>query len=153
MDKTDIFNDTLAAVAGGARVRVSLDSHCLQVNGCDVINQGQWQGKLGVPRVDEATALAMIEQAFATFECSVPAHDGRDRSRWFAALDEDQLTDRDLVTGQERPRARARLELLTLSLIINGSLTPDGPQMQGRWFWQSKAHPRLVILTQWLKCL
>ena len=141
MDKTDIFNDTLAAVAGGARVRVSLDSHCLQVNGCDVINQGQWQGKLGVPRVDEATALAMIEQA------------SRESADIVMQLDEDQLTDSQMVLSDERPVARARLELLTLSLIINGSLTTDSPQMQGRWFWQSKAHPRLVILTQWLKCL
>lgn len=151
MTDNDLFTDTMAAVARGARAVVSLKRHSLSVDGRALIADGLWQGQLGVPVVDEDTALAMIEQAFADYERSVPLHDGHDHSRWFAALDEDQLTDCDLVTGHERPLARCRLELLTLSLIVNGSLTPDGTQMQGRWFWQSKAHPRLVILTQWLK--
>ena len=149
----DILTRAAVAAASGMRVDVDLNEHCLAIEGDLLVSHGHWQGELGVDQVGHNAALAMIERAYADYECSVPAHDGRDRSRWFYATDEDRLTDAQLALGEERPRARCRLEVLTLALIVNGSLTSDSPQMRGRWFWQSKAHPRLVILTQWLRSL
>lgn len=151
MDKTDIFTGAIKAAKRGSRVIVSLVERSVTVDGCMVIDRGRWEGDLGVAVVDEAAALAMIEDAYAAYERSVPEHDGNDRSRWFYACDEDRLTDRDLVLGEDRPVARCRLELLTLALILNGSLTVDGPRLRGKWFWQSDRYPDLVILTEWIK--
>ncbi len=141
----------LAAAEQGARVIVDLITHGLAINGEALIDNGRWTGELGVDPTDAATALAMVEHAFAAYERSMPQHDGRDSSRWFYARPEDELTDSQLTTGEERPMARARLEVITLALILNGSLIRNCQQMQGKWFWQSPNHPRLVILTQWLE--
>ena len=141
----------LAAAEQGERVIVDLVKHDLTINGGALIDNGCLAGELGVERTDEDTALAMIEQAYVDYERSVPMHDGRDESRWFHARSDDELTDRELATGMERPLARTRLEVITLALILNGSLTRHSPQMQGKWFWQSPNHPRLVILTDWLQ--
>lgn len=142
---------SLAAAEQGARVTVDLINHSLDINGGFLIDNGQWAGELGIERTDGDTALAMIEQAYTDYESSVPMHDGRDNSRWFHARPDDELTDSELATSMERPVARTRLEVITLALILNGSLTKHGPQMRGKWFWQSPNHPRLVILTAWLQ--
>ena len=141
----------LAAAEQGLRVTVDLINHSLVIDDKALIDNGCWTGELGIDPTDEATALAMIEQAFIAYEQSVPLHDGRDSSRWFYARPEDELTDSELTIGEERPVARARLEVITLALILNGSLTRSCQQMQSKWFWQSPNHPRLVILTQWLE--
>ena len=147
----DILTRAAVAAALGMRVDVDLNEHCLAIEGDLLVSHGHWQGELGVDQVGHNAALAMIEQAYADYERSVPAHDGRDHSRWFYATGEDRLTDAQLALGEERPLARCRLEVLTLALIVNGSLSNESPLMRGRWFWQSKLHPRLVILAQWLK--
>ena len=150
IEMKDIFSIALEAAADGMTVDIDLNWHSLAINGGSIIDHGQWQGELGVAHVDEHSALTQIEAAYAAFHVSVPEHSPRDRSRWFKALKEDELTDSQYVSGDDRPLARCRLEALTLALVLNGSLTPQGPQMRGRWFWQSKVHPSLVILTQWL---
>lgn len=147
----DIYSKTLSAVADGANVVVSLATHSLVVDGMRLIDHGQWQGELGLVAVGEDVALAMIEEAYAAYESSVPAHGGNEQIRWFHARSIDQLTDHELATGMDRSEARCRLEVLVLLLILNGSLTTDGPKMKGKWFWQSKRHPQLVILTEWIK--
>lgn len=141
----------IAAAEQGARVTVDLIKHSLDIDGAHLIDDGQWAGSLGIDRIDETMALAMIEHAFAAFERSVPEHSARDHSRWFHSCSDDELADSELVTGQERPVAKARLEVTTLGLILNGSLTCQSQQMQGKWFWQSPNHPHLVILADWLK--
>ena len=150
MKGNDIFSSTINALENGAQVTVSLTDHSLTVDGKSLIDHGRWEGELGVESTDEATALAMIEEAYAAYESSVPEYAGNDRSRWFYARSEDELSDKDLVMGQDRPLARCRLELLVLSFILNRSLTHCGPSMRGKWFWQSDKYPRLVILTEWL---
>lgn len=140
----------IEAAEQGAKVTVDLIKHSLNIDGARLIDDGKWAGPLGVDRIEETMALAMIEHAFAAFERSVPEHSARDHSRWFYSCSDDELTDSELVTGQERPVARVRIEVITLALILNGSLSRHSPQMQGKWFWQSPRHPRLVILTEWL---
>ena len=146
----DLYTIVLEAAGTGSRVDIDLNRHSLAINGGLVIDSGQWQGDLGVQPTDEATALAQIEAAFSTYQVSTPEHSDRDRSRWFKAIREDQLTDEQLATGEDRPLARCRLEMLMLCHILIGSLTKDGPQMSGHWFWQSAIHQELVILADWL---
>ncbi|MBO4870393.1 MAG: hypothetical protein J5565_00225 [Muribaculaceae bacterium] len=150
MKENDIFTSTLDAVKNGAEVTVSLTDHSLAVDGKVLIDHGRWEGELGVAVTGEASALTMIEDAYASYESSVPEYAGNDHSRWFYARSEDELSDKELVMGQDRPLARCRLELLVLSFILNRSLTRCGPSMRGKWFWQSDKYPRLVILTEWL---
>lgn len=151
LNSKDIYTIAIEAAKAGMQVSVSLITHDLKVNGGFVIEQGHWNGELGVATTDEDSALAMIEDAFAAYERSMPSFDARDSSRWFYACAADRLSDRDMAVGDDRPVARCRLETLVLALILNGSLTAHSPTMRGKWFWQSKKHPKLILLTQWFK--
>ena len=150
MRDNDIFTATMLAATEGSAVKVSLTDHSLEVDGQLIIDHGRYEGRLGIDTMSESEALERIEEAFATYEKSLPDFSGNDASRWFYARPADDLSDAELATSEERAIARCRIETLTLLLIVNGSITKHSPQMQGKWFWQSVKHPQLVILTDWL---
>ena len=146
----NIYTTALEAATHGARVTVSLKQHSFAVDGSLLIDHGQWQGELGVEATDALTALARIEDAFARYQTSMPNIDENDLSRWFHAYSADELSDWDLILGDDRLESRCRLEVLVLMYIVNRSLTRHCPPMDGKWFWQSAKHPHLVILADWL---
>ncbi len=150
MSDNDIFTATMQAAACESTVKVSLTDHSLEVDGRRIIDHGRYEGRLGIDAMSDSEALARIEEAFATFEKSLPDFSRNDVSMWFYAKPADELSDAELATGEERAIARCRIEVLTLLLTLNGSITKHSPSMQGKWFWQSAKHPRLVILADWL---
>ena len=146
----DIYSIAVQAADDGQWVDVSLIERSLAIDGRPLIASGSHDLPLGIAATDEATALRMLEEAFAAYERSVPEHSARDKSRWFHACDEDEMSGEELVGGDDRPVARCRLEVTMLACILNGSLTKHGDQMQGKWFWQSEKHRQLVVLAEWL---
>ena len=146
----DIYNLAVQAAEDGATVTVSLPQRSVIIDGQLLVDDGRSDLPLGVAAVDEDTALAKVEEAYAAYERSVPEHSSRDVSRWFHACDDDELTGQEWIEGESRPVARCRLELTMLAYILNRSLTKQGARMQGKWFWQSERYPQLVILTEWL---
>ena len=150
MSQKSIYDQAIEAAEQHIAVEVSLTSHSLCIGGEPVVDGGRWQGDLGVTVVDEAHALEMVEELFAAYQASAPDTGSSCRSRWFYVRRADEMTDQELSMGCERSVARCRLEVTTLALILNGSLSKSGPQMQGKWFWQSKTHPRLVLLAEWM---
>lgn len=150
-EQDDILTKALRAVVDGRHVTVSLTRRSITVDGVALVDAGRWEGSLGVSAVDESTALSAIESAYAAYESSVPDFDDVPSSRWFHARSVDELSDSELVTGDDRSVARCRLEVLTLAYILNGSLRADGPLMRGKWFWQSRKYRDLVLLTEWMR--
>ena len=150
-ERDDILSRALQAVDDGRRVAVSLTRRSITVDGEALVDAGRWEGSLGVEAVDESTALSAIEKAYASYESSVPDFGDMTTSRWFHARSVDEMSDAELVEGDDRATARCRLEVLTLAYILNGSLRADGSLMCGKWFWQSEKYRDLVLLTEWMR--
>ena len=60
------------------------------------------------------------------------------------------MTDDRLFIAGRREVEQARLEGFILCSVLNGTLTWDEPTM-GKWFWESKKDPDLVILRKWIE--
>lgn len=145
-----IYNSTIERVRKGARFRVYLESRTLVVNGKKVIDNGKYEGELGIPQLSVDKALEQIEYLYDQYKHSVPSERSeRKRKRYFKALPEEQLEDDDMRYGLLRDEAQIRLELAVLCLVINGSLVWDEQRM-GKWFWQSDNDKDLIILRQWV---
>ena len=145
-----IYNSTIERVRKGAKFRVHLESRTLIVNGKKVIDNGIYEGELGIPPISLESSLAMIEHLYGQYKHSVPSERSeRKRKRYFKALPEEQLEDDDMRYGLLRDEAQIRLELAVLCLVINGSLVWDEHRM-GKWFWQSDNDKDLIILRQWV---
>ena len=100
---------------------------------------------------DETTVnnpLEVIESLYQNFKRSYPSdmscHHMHD---YFKALTAEEMTDAEMVNGEERVVARARLEATFLCMVLNGSLTWEN---NNQWFWKSKNDPDLIILKEWV---
>lgn len=146
----EIFNETLEAVSHGAKFHVDFQTRTLRVGKQTIINDGQFDGNLGIEKTTLSEALQNIEHYFFRYRHSIPSERSESkRKKYFSALPEHLLDDDDMLYGDPREQAQAALELYVLGCIINGSLVWDEASM-GKWFWQSSVEPNLVILKQWI---
>lgn len=140
------YTDFIEQVANGARFNIDFAGKLAKLNGkpYEVV-------ETGVPQCTLREALRLIELYYANYKKSVP-NERNDRriKRYFKADSIDELSDEELCIGADRELAQAELEMLVLCLIINGSLYWDDDIMNGKWFWQSRKYPELVILKEWI---
>ena len=55
-----------------------------------------------------------------------------------------------MATGERREVAKARLEGFILCMILNEKFQWDEEKL-GKWFYQSKIDPDLIILRDWVE--
>lgn len=146
----NIYQESVQAVRDGAKFKIDFLSRSLKLNGKYIIQNGEYEGKLGVPECSEDEFLANAEELYHRYKHSVPSERSESKSRrYFMALAERNLSDDDMLFGERRDKAQIELELYILCQIING--LKWNPERMGRWFWQSKVDKDLVILKSWVE--
>ena len=95
--------------------------------------------------------LDLIDMRYNSYKYSLPSERSDNRRKaYFKALSVDQLTDVQMATGEKRELARAHLEGFILCMILAGRFVWDEDKL-GKWFYQSKNDPDLVILRSWVE--
>ena len=95
--------------------------------------------------------LDCIDVRYHYYKYSLPSERSDSRRRqYFKALSADKLTDKQMAIGGNREIARAQLEGFILCMIVNETFTWNETEM-GKWFYQSKRDPDLVILRNWIE--
>lgn len=146
----NIYQESVQAARDGAKFKIDFPSRSLKLNGKYIIQNGKYEGELGVSECSEDEFLANVEELYHRYKHSVPSERSESKSRqYFMALPERSLSDDDMLFGERRDKAQIELELYILCQIING-LKWD-PETMGRWFWQSKVDKDLVILRSWVE--
>ena len=147
---SNIYQEAVQAVEEGAKFSVDLPSRSLKLNGKRIIQDGKYEGDLGVEPCTEAEFLSRVEELYHAYKHSIPSERSESRSRrYFRALPERELSDEAMLYGERRDTAQIELELYVLCQILLG-LTWN-PETMGRWFWQSKNDNDLVILRAWVE--
>ena len=101
---------------------------------------------------DMRTIFNMIEGLYRQYKYSLPSErSDNKRRKYFKALPMEEITDEQLMVAERREVSRAALEGFVLGLIVSGQLVWDEEIMQGKWFWQSKVDPDLVVLRSWVE--
>lgn len=97
-------------------------------------------------------AIRMIRELYKNYKYSLPSErSDSKRRKYFKALPMEEITDEQLMVAERREITQAALEGLVLCLIVSGQLVWDEEIMQGKWFWQSKSDPDLVLLRSWVE--
>lgn len=148
----NIWNEAQEKVHNGSTFRINLEKRDLVIDGKYIIKDGQYEGCLGYDINFPVNALlAMVEEYYWEYLHSVPsARSEAKYRRYFRALPEHELSEEDMLYGQHRDITQLRLELFILIAIIQNTLIWD-EFAKGKWFWQSKKHPSLVLLRQWIE--
>lgn len=145
-----IYSKSVRSVEEGANFKVDFCSRSLKIDGKTLIEEGRYEGELGIAPDSEEKFFIHVEELYRCYKHSVPSERSESRSRrYFKALPERELSDEDMLYGQRRDRAQIELELYVLCQILSG--LKWNPETMGRWFWQSKEDKDLVILRQWVE--
>nr|WP_295440300.1 hypothetical protein [uncultured Prevotella sp.] len=102
------------------------------------------------PKVTTEDVLETIEFLYEYYKRSVPSERSESHRRYyFKALPEKDLTDEDMMYGDNREVERFKLEFFVLGSIISGKLI--WKEEWGSWFWQSPSDKDLIILRDWIE--
>lgn len=145
----NVFASIVDEVAKGARFSVDFKKRVCRVNGKVVLcSDDRERVSSGVDSVE--SLLMLIEMYYCRYKRSVPSERSEHRGRsYFKALPERELSDHDMMYGEQREEARCRLELTVLIGLLDGTLAWQ--KEWGNWFWQSDKDKDLVILREWVE--
>lgn len=146
-----IYEELMTRVDAGEKFHIDFKKRNMKVGNEFLIKDGQYDTKrilIGKPTMN---ILPIIEELYRSYKYSLPSErSSNKRKQYFKALRVDELTDKQLITGCLREGAQARLEGFILCMILNGCLQWDENAM-GKWFWESKNDPDLIILRGWIE--
>ena len=146
-----IFNKTVQDVMDGLDFNVDLERKTLRVGNKLVIENGEVDKdkleKVFTTSTSEH-ALQMLLTQYKKYKHSVPMYfHGRKKSKYFACVNVRDLTDEDIIVGNDRLVEQCKMELMMLLLVLGGSLKWN--DKWGSFFCQSKQDKNLVLLKAW----
>lgn len=150
MPKT-IYEELIEAVKDGKRFYVDFQARDLCIGRKKVVKNGEWGEDKSLHPFDELdtdTILLIAEAMYEDYRYSVPSERSeRKRRTYFKALPLDDLTDEQIVFGERRETAQARLEGFLFCMILSGWLMWNEDSM-GKWFYKEND---FVLLRNWIE--
>lgn len=149
-----IYEELVKRVQDGEQFYINFKNKSLKIGKKFIIADGVYNGERTLYTTSEQEKLDMlpyIEMLYNSYKYSLPSERSDSKRRtYFKALPVDKLTDEQMATGERREVVRAKLEGFILCMIVNGTFVWNEKEM-GKWFWQSKNDPDLVILRSWIE--
>lgn len=149
-----IYEELIKRVQDGETFYINFRNQSLKIGKKFVITDGFYDDSRTLYTTSElemSDVLSYIEMLYENYKYSLPSERSDSKRRtYFKALPVDKLTDAQMATGERREVARAKLEGFILCMIVDGFFVWDEKEL-GKWFYQSKNDPDLVILRNWIE--
>lgn len=152
-----IYLELIERVENGESFYIDFEKRNMKVGNDYLIKEGEFdKEKKLFPHFHEIydlrVALYMIGQLYKNYKYSLPSErSDNKRKKYFKALPMEELADEQLINAYRREVAQAHLEGFVLCAILNNDLVWDEDVMEGKWFYQSKTDPDLVLLRSWVE--
>ena len=154
-----IYFELLERVENGETFNVNFEKRTLKVGKDYLIKAGESYTKQDLfgrfnfySDYTIRDVLNSIHERYNAHKYSLPSErSDNKRRKYFKALSIDELTDEQLMVATKREPSQAALEGFILCMILTGQLTWDEEIMNGKWFYQHKNDPDLVILRSWIE--
>lgn len=146
-----IYEELIQSVHDGETFRIDFEKKTMKVGKKILIKNGEYDTSRRLIDRPTMNVMDIIEELYQLYKYSLPSerHDGK-RKHYFKTLSLDDMTDDNLFIAGRREIAQARLEGFILCSVLNGTLKWNEATM-GKWFYQSKRDPDLVILRRWVE--
>lgn len=107
-------------------------------------------GVASIPIRDAPVTVDELNTLYREYKSSQPSEgSSKFRHPYFRALSPNEMTDEELLLGQDRQTAKEALETAVLMGALNGSLRSLFATDR-QWFWQSDEDNDFVILRSWI---
>ena len=153
-----IYDELLERVSNGESFHIDFEKRNMKVGKDYLVKNGEFNEErelLGVwfGNMHNLTDLLFeLEVLYRVYKYSLPSErSDSKRRKYFKALPMEEITDEQLMVAERREYAQSVLEGFVLCMIVNGQLVWDENVMQGKWFYQSKSDPDLVLLRTWVE--
>ena len=149
-----IYLELIERVSNGESFHIDFEKRNMKVGNDYLIKEGKFDEskELVSGPYDMQTILHMIEELYKEYKYSLPSErSDNKRRKYFKALPMEEITDEQLMVAERREYSRAVLEGFVLCMIVSGQLVWDENIMNGKWFYQSKTDPDLVLLRSWVE--
>lgn len=145
MLSSEFISNVSEKVASGARFCVNFEKRTLRVDG-KLVDLDE----IEVTEDEERSVMERIDALYLAYKHSVPSERSESHRRhYFKALPEKELSDEDMMYGEQRECARCKLELFVLFAVRSGNLKWN--EQWGGWFYQSPCDKDLIILRSWIE--
>ena len=146
-----IYEELIERVSNGETFHIDFEKRTMKVGKEYLIRNGEYDSERLLIKAD-GNVLCTIEQMYNVYKYSLPSERSDDkRKKYFKALEIEELSDEQLFVATKREVAQCKLEGYVLCAILSGQLKWDDNVMQGKWFYQSKNDPSLIILKSWIE--
>ena len=149
-----IYEELVKRVSDGESFYINFKNRALKIGKKFIIADGFYDDKrilYTTSEMEMSDILSQVEALYKNYKYSLPSERSDNKRRqYFKALPVDKLTDKQMATGEMREVARAKLEGFILCMIVDGFFVWDESEL-GKWFYQSKNDPELVILRSWIE--
>ena len=147
-----IFLELVQRIDEGESFHINFEKRTMKVGKDYLIKDGEYDDEyklIGTMSMDDI--LRTVEDLYHEYKHSLPSERSENKRRkYFKALPMEELDDFHMFNPIRREPAQARLEGFILCMILNGSFVWDEEKL-GKWFYQSKNDPDLVILRSWVE--
>lgn len=142
-----VVEQLIEKVENGVHFHIDFKKKSMKVNGKYLVKDGEYSGEYGfLP----CKALEKIEELYKNYKYSYPSERGEHYISYFMALPMEDMTDAEMVFGEEREIARAKLESYILGLMLSGFQWNSQEELKGKWFWQGNDKD-LIIFKSWFE--
>lgn len=152
-----IYYEFIERVSNGESFCIDFENRNMKVGKDFLIKEGVYDSSKELfddmwKMYDVRVVIWFIKELYAQYKYSLPSErSDNKRRKYFKALPMEEITDEQLMVAERREVAQAELEGYVLCMIVSGKLIWGDNVMQGKWFWQSKDDPDLVLLRSWVK--
>ena len=153
-----IFEELVERVSNGEKFHIDFEKRTMKVGRNFLIKNGEYDASRRLvpdsfilPYITLDLVLGDIGVLYYSYKHSLPSErSDKKRHTYFKALSMNELTDSHLMHAERREEAQARLEGYILCMILEKRLIWD-ENVMGKWFYQAKGEPDLVILRKWIE--
>ena len=151
-----IYHELIERVSNGETFHVDFEKRTMKVGKEFLIKNGEYDASRKLNSTTDTIVpselmLAIIESKYRRYKYSLPSErSDKKRRTYFKALSMEELTDEQLMRAERREIAQAKLEGYILCMMLENKFVWDEYKM-GKWFYQSKEEPDLVILKKWIE--
>ena len=145
-----IYEELIQRVSDGETFHIDFVNRTMKIGKHKIIDNGKYDEHRTL--IDfKGMVFQTIDDLYKNYKYSLPSErSDSKRQKYFKALTVDEITDEQLMYAERREIAQCKLEGFILCMILINVFTWDEFTM-GRWFYQSKEDPDLVILRSWIE--
>lgn len=146
-----IYEELLSRVEQGEKFQINFEKRNMKVGKDWLVKNGECEAGRIIYGKNPIVIKEEIELLYKDFKYSCPSErSDSKRKGYFKALSVDELTDEQMIYGENRELMQARLEGFILCAILMNHLRWED-LTEEKWFYQSPNDKDLIILRQWIE--